>query len=106
MLRVKDGLVTTSGRMTTESGKPYMKNGKHTGGGSLGEGCQNHWPSYDFTTPQVCRCDSVAARARGGRAHTSFRFTGSGPGLGYGFQREGAQQHLVDSDRKHSPEFG
>ena len=59
MFRVKDGLVTTSGRMTTASGKPYMKNGKHSGGGSLGEGCHSHWPSYDFTKPQVCSCRCV-----------------------------------------------
>ena len=50
----EDGLVT-AGDAATVSG---YQNGSHTGGGSLGEGCHNHWNDTDFHKPQGWCCDA------------------------------------------------
>ena len=50
----EDGLVTSGPATTVQE----MGGGKHTGGGTLGEGCHNHWPTYDFSKPQGWCCDA------------------------------------------------
>lgn len=35
-----------------------FKNGSHTGGGSLGNGCHEHWPNYDYNQHQPWCCDA------------------------------------------------
>ena len=32
--------------------------GAHTGGASLGDSCEGHWPTYNWTDPQSWCCDA------------------------------------------------
>ena len=45
----EDGWVTAG---TADVVKGY-NNGSHTGGGSLGAMCHEHWPTYDYAQHQV-----------------------------------------------------
>jgi len=50
----EDGKVTAG---TADVVKGY-NNGSHTAGGSLGAGCHEHWPTYDFHKHQGWCCDA------------------------------------------------